>query len=135
MGTGGDVTNLGEIVAERGNITLAGLLLQQQGVLSATTSVDEAGSIRLAAQDTAFLDPILGLTARNGGELQVAANSSTRVTPDPGSAVAIDGQGQNLSRIELLGRAISIGSNAQVVATGWGVGGDSCCQSVKSVAE
>jgi filamentous hemagglutinin len=53
VGTGGDVTNLGEIVAERGNVTLAGLAVNQDGRVRATSSVEVNGSIRLLARDGA----------------------------------------------------------------------------------
>ncbi len=59
--TGGDVTNggvnnrgerVGEIIAERGNITLLGLAVNQQGRVRATTSINQNGSIRLIARDS-----------------------------------------------------------------------------------
>lgn len=53
VGTGGDVTNLGEIVAERGNVTLLGLAVNQEGRVRATSSVDVNGTIRLLARDGA----------------------------------------------------------------------------------
>jgi len=59
VGTGGSVENLGHILSERGNITLAGLAINQAGVLEATSSVNENGSIRLLARDGAEM------TARN----------------------------------------------------------------------
>ncbi len=48
----GNITNgvAGRILGERGNITLAGLAIKQDGVLEATTSVTENGSIRLLAR-------------------------------------------------------------------------------------
>lgn len=49
---GGTVDHAGTIVAERGNITLAALAINQKGTLTATTSVDANGSIRLLARDT-----------------------------------------------------------------------------------
>lgn len=49
---GGDVTNRGEIIAERGNISILGMAINQEGTLRATTSVEVNGSIRLLARDT-----------------------------------------------------------------------------------
>jgi filamentous hemagglutinin family protein len=49
--TGGSIEHAGEVVAERGNITLAALAINQAGALRATTSVDANGSIRLLARD------------------------------------------------------------------------------------
>ena len=47
--SGSTASNQGTITAERGNITLAGLLVNQSGRLTATTSVNANGSIHLAA--------------------------------------------------------------------------------------
>jgi filamentous hemagglutinin len=51
--TGGNVNNVGHIVAERGNITLMGMAINQNGRLNATTAagVSGNGSIRLLARD------------------------------------------------------------------------------------
>jgi filamentous hemagglutinin family protein len=65
VGTGGTVTNgaagvvppadaaatVGQIIAERGNVTLAGLAVNQNGRVSATTAVTQNGSIVLKARD------------------------------------------------------------------------------------
>ena len=50
--SGGTVTNTGDIVTERGNSTLVGLAINQDGRITSTTSVDANGSIRLLARDT-----------------------------------------------------------------------------------
>ncbi len=52
VNTGGKVSNLGSIIAERGNVTLAGIAVNQEGTVRATTSVDANGTIRLLARDT-----------------------------------------------------------------------------------
>ena len=49
---GGSIDHAGKIVADRGNITLAALNIDQRGQLKATTSVDANGTIRLLARDT-----------------------------------------------------------------------------------
>jgi len=51
--TGGEVTNLGNIITERGNTTLMGFAVNQKGRISATTSVRVNGSIRLLARENA----------------------------------------------------------------------------------
>jgi len=51
--TGGSVENLGNILSKKGNITLAGMAINQRGSLKATTAVNENGSIRLLARDGA----------------------------------------------------------------------------------
>ncbi|MEO1576462.1 MAG: filamentous hemagglutinin, partial [Pseudomonadota bacterium] len=121
--TGGTVTNLGDIVAERGNITLAGLAVNQQGNLTATTSVRSNGSIRLLARDQAEA-VILGgnrpvLETTNAGTLTFGEGSVTQVLPeldDP--ELAVDEQAQGLSFIEAMGRQVTLQSNSTVLATG-----------------
>ncbi len=49
------VTNLGSISADRGNVTLAGLAVNQMGRVTAKTAVNRNGSIWLIAQDAATL--------------------------------------------------------------------------------
>ncbi len=81
--SGGTATNLGEIVAERGNITMMGLAVNQSGTLSATTSVRANGSIHLLAQDkvTAQPSPLAPLGTRNG-IVTLAKDSVTEVKPE-----------------------------------------------------
>lgn len=49
--TGGKVSNIGDVLAKQGNITLQGFVVNQEGRLTATTSVNENGSIRLLAEE------------------------------------------------------------------------------------
>ena len=49
--TGGDVRNVGSIVAERGNVSIMGLSVNQDGLVRATSTVSLNGSIRLVAGD------------------------------------------------------------------------------------
>ena len=119
----GTVVNAGEIIAERGNITLAGLLLEQQGVLRSSTTLDESGSIDLQAKEgiSIIQDPARGnvAIAINGGELRVGAGSVAQVLPeDTADSGAIDAQTQARSRISLLGRTIEVGEAAEIQAPG-----------------
>ena len=77
--SGGTATNLGQIIAERGNITIAGLAVNQKGTLSATTSVRANGSIYLQAQDK-VLDG--GQSGARDGTVTLAKSSITEVTPE-----------------------------------------------------
>jgi filamentous hemagglutinin len=79
--SGGTATNLGKIVAERGNITMMGLAVNQAGTLTATTSVRANGSIRLLAQDKAVQSGVDVIGARNG-IVTLAKGSVTEVTPE-----------------------------------------------------
>jgi filamentous hemagglutinin family protein len=89
VGTGGDVSNLGKIVAKRGNITMMGFAVNQNGIVSATTTVNSNGSIKLLARDKGHLNSSDGLvleavsTDRDGEAARVAfgENSRTEVLP------------------------------------------------------
>lgn len=78
---GGTATNLGKIVAERGNITMMGLAVNQLGTLSATTSVRANGSIMLLAQDNV---QVIGqdVIGRRNGYVKLGQGSVTEVKPD-----------------------------------------------------
>lgn len=120
---GGRVENLplSKIVAERGNVTLAGLAVNQSGRVSATTSVNQNGSIRLLARDT-VVDKDLGggvhvpLGSR-GGELRFGKASVTEVRPELSDPQTIkDDQAFNRSSIEGIGRTVRLEADAVVAA-------------------
>ena len=130
VGTGGKGENLGSIIAERGNVSLVGLAVNQQGVVRATSSVDFNGSIRLVARhgasgfgaintggtqntintsvlsgDPAVSDPLQesGITLGSSSVTEVVANT---VTDENGEqvtdpAMALDEQSQKLPGISL----------------------------------
>lgn len=81
VASGGTATNLGQIVAERGNITMMGLAVNQKGTLTATTSVRANGSIRLIAQDTA-VDSNGDVAGNRNGIITLGTGSVTEVRPD-----------------------------------------------------
>lgn len=125
--TGGSVTNTGQIIAERGNASLVGLAVNQQGTVRATTSVALNGSVRLVARDMNGVANIQGTAgsrqpvAGRGGDVVLGGNSVTGVTPDPGSPAATDAQGQSESRVVLEGTKVKLESGASVAATGGNV--------------
>ena len=130
VGIGGTVTNgdtaagaaqqVGEIIAERGNVTLAGLAVNQYGRITATTSVNTNGSIRLLARDSAQVTTFNGtkLTAGNGGTLTLGENSVTQVTLDDSSETAVDSVAQLKSKIELDGNQVDVLGGSRIVAPG-----------------
>ncbi len=132
VGVGGTVTNgapggaaanptqvVGQIIAERGNVTLAGLAVNQLGRVSASTSVRANGSIRLQARDGGSTIPGSNrLRASNGGSLTVAAGSVTEVTLVESDETDVDVNEQARSRIELQGKEITVRSGATVAAAG-----------------
>jgi filamentous hemagglutinin family protein len=138
--SGGNVANVGKIVAERGNITLLGLAVNQGegGVLRATTSVDVNGSIRLLARDKAVLksDPVAirqsllkddkdhmptgaqQAVATEGGLIVLSKGSVTEVVADASNRTAADAQQQDQSRIDLVGKNIELHDGGTVRAKG-----------------
>lgn len=79
--TAGAVTNTGVIQAERGDITLAGHTVRQDGVAVATTSVSQRGTIHLlnSASDT-------------DGSVTLGNGSVTAVLIEDSTETAVDGQ-------------------------------------------
>jgi len=129
VNTGGSVENLGSIIAERGNVSILGMAVNQKGVVRATTSVSLGGSVRLAAQDTngenTFLSspvPRLPQPSR-GGELRLGEDSVTESVPELDSnATAPDSQRQPLSDVSLVGKAVRVDSGARITSTGGRIG-------------
>jgi filamentous hemagglutinin family protein len=138
-GTTGTVINAGEISAARGNITLAGLIVKQEGLLSATTSVSANGSIYLVAGDTSAgnsfyianprdpngtLTGFGGLAPNNGGTLLLTPGSVTEVLPDStdtGTLTEPQLAGFFPSGVDLAGRVVALTGNATIHAPGGSV--------------
>jgi filamentous hemagglutinin len=127
-GLAGAVTNSGQITADHGNITLAGLVVNQKGVLSATTSVSANGSIYLIAGDAPPDKPYFvrnttgsfgGLMPGEGGTLVLAPGSVTEVLPDAKDTATLTVpqlQGFIPSEIDLAGKDVSLVGNATIHA-------------------
>jgi filamentous hemagglutinin len=113
----------GEITTPRGNTTLVGLAVNQQGRISATTTVAANGSIRLLARNSAVVDdldtPKPTLRATQTGTLELGGSSVTSVLPElDDTTTATNEQQQNPSRIEMMGHQVSIRSGARIRAPG-----------------
>jgi filamentous hemagglutinin len=135
-GVTGTVVNGGEITAARGNITLAGLIVNQEGLLSATTSVSANGSIYLVAGDTSagssFYNPnptdsngkqtaFGGLLPNKGGTLLLAPGSVTEVLPDAtdtGTLTVPEQAGFVPSQVDLAGQVVELQGSAAIRAPG-----------------
>ncbi|MEY3761272.1 MAG: hypothetical protein RIR39_2763, partial [Pseudomonadota bacterium] len=135
VGKGGQVTNqtTGNISARQGNVTLAGFAVNQSGRVSATTSVNANGSVRLLARENAQVTVDRGasyLTAAQtvrsadlkdglGKESKVTLgkNSSINVLPDINGGSAIDEQAQKQSVVEVTADKIHLQSGSSIVAT------------------
>ena len=111
---GGQAANQlqGELSAPRGNISLVGLMVNQDGRISATTSVSANGSITLQAADNAtttgaFASGASG--AQEGGTLEIGANSITEILPEySDTTTAVADQTQLQSEINLTGQKVLI---------------------------
>jgi filamentous hemagglutinin family protein len=125
--SGGTVTNqvTGNVTAERGNISLVGLAVNQMGRLSATTSVAENGSIRLLARDTIKKIPPTSnggpwtWAPTRGGTLELGPQSVTQVAVDATDlTTAVDEQPQPTSTVEMVGQSVTFDSGSQLLNHG-----------------
>lgn len=135
--TGGKVENLGSIAANRGNVTLMGFAVNQEGKVSATTSINENGTIRLLAREGGSALPNaqqkydigasstrrledngdgLGTTAK----VTLGSRSTTEILPEvqyvEGQETrAVNGQAQPQSRLEIMANNVHMVGGAQIV--------------------
>lgn len=125
--TGGVATNLGTVMAERGNVTIVGHAVNQMGRVSATTSVDKNGSVFLQARSGVTASDTTGTMtkrATQGGALTLGPGSTVEIAPDTqrnatGAVPTSDGNVTfTRSRIELAGQTIDFKTNAAVHAPG-----------------
>ncbi len=132
VGKGGTVTNAaattaggsdyGRIAAADGDVTMVGLIVNQLGRVSATTAVQENGSIHLLAQDGGSATYIPGnvaanLQATNAGTLTLGSASQTDVSLDLSStATAVDSTAQPRSQIVLSGNDVTLAGGAEITA-------------------
>lgn len=132
VGKGGEVDNVGKVLAERGNASLLGFAVNQKGIVSATTSVKLNGGVRLLARE--------GIQDRSGTGGKLLPQSTVR-TEDEGDGLgknatvtlsnssrtsvdldadktetAIDAQAQTQSNIEISGHNVVLNNNATVEA-------------------
>lgn len=133
VNTGGKVSNMGDILARQGNITLAGFAVNQQGRVSATTSVNVNGSIRLVAQELGNKEPASNVklvgteTTRaadnNDGlgtkaKLTFDSGSVTQIVADSDGVTAIDEKQQLQSYLEAHAHTVDLKSNSAIVVPG-----------------
>ncbi|SMF93477.1 filamentous hemagglutinin family N-terminal domain-containing protein [Methylomagnum ishizawai] len=133
--TGGDIQNLGKLVAARGNVTALGYMIHQQGRVSASTSVSLNGTVRLLAREGAAIERdsngalhLVPQTTRRASDLgdglglqatvSLDAGSTTRVDLDASKGKAVDEQAQTPSRVEIGGGKIVMAAGSALVAHG-----------------
>ncbi|HEY2634925.1 MAG TPA: filamentous hemagglutinin N-terminal domain-containing protein, partial [Steroidobacteraceae bacterium] len=111
----------GTLSAPRGNVTMVGLAVNQDGRISATTSVAANGSIRLeAAQGAAFGGTVGAQTVSSsqGGTLTIGQHSDMEILPElSSSATAVAAQAQLPSSVTLLGEQVIL-QGGSIVAPG-----------------
>ena len=134
--SGGVATNLGDIVSRLGNVTLVGLAVNQQGRISASTSVRANGSIRLLARDTVTVtsastttggvtDTTYTQKTTNSGVLTLGKNSVTQIEAEVADKEeilksqltdAIGNKVLGVSKVEMSGGVINI--DGSIIAHG-----------------
>lgn len=113
----------GQIKSTLGNVSLVGLAVNQDGRVSATTSVQANGSVRLLARDTVSVSQA-GQTVTVGtsraGNATLGAGSVTEVTPDTATIerTAVDDQRQLPSRVDIVGRQVEFKGGSLVRVPG-----------------
>lgn len=121
------VENIGQIIAKRGNVTLAGMAVNQSGRVTATSTVTANGSIKLQARQvknpaTDFEDILE--TKRiylptEGGELVLGANSITEVLPETSDKATVQDRAKvQDSFVDMSANSLHLLNNAWVVAPG-----------------
>ena len=108
-GAQGTITNQasGLLSAPRGNITLVGYAVNQDGRISATTSVAANGSIVLEAADQAVVNGTNPLSASQGGILTLGSTSDISILPEyTDTATAVAAQAQLQSTIKMDGEQV-----------------------------
>jgi len=103
----------GQLTAARGNITLVGLAVNQDGRISATTSVSANGSVTLEAAD-GFVPAAAGsngnfvpISASTGGTLTIGPDSIIDVLPEySDTSTAVSATVQLQSQIALTGQQV-----------------------------
>jgi filamentous hemagglutinin family protein len=100
----------GSLSAPRGNITMVGLAVNQDGRISATTSVAANGSIRLEAADQHVFGGGVGdvtVASSQGGTLTIGPQSQMQILPELSSSdTAVAAQTQFPSSVTLLGEQV-----------------------------
>lgn len=96
-----------QIATPRGNVTLAGLMINQDGRISATTSVAANGSVTLSAGTAPTAGVGRTLAETQGGQITIGADSDIEILPElSDTAKAVDLQVQLPSTITMTGQKI-----------------------------
>jgi len=116
-GAEGNVTNLGDIVAEVGRVGMAGVLVRNSGTLNASSVVKEGGRIFLKASKDVILDSASQIKvdaeqSGKGGDVSVWAGGAARID---GSISAQGGsQSGDGGFIETSGAHVTVADSARI---------------------
>jgi filamentous hemagglutinin len=127
VGGNGTVTNgaQGQIVSTAGDVTLAGLAVNQMGRVSATTTIESNGSIQLQAEATTATslttsgsgNTVQSLSGYQSGTLVLGAGSSTDIDLQGSTSdTTVDATAQPVSSVEVDGGEIEMLDGASIVA-------------------
>lgn len=127
-GSAGNVRNDGILSVLRGNATMAGRDILQNGGIESSTSVDLNGRIDLLASYNAEPNPQFGTigdalirdySQPNSGNVLIGAGSVMRILPERESSKNIPGSSLALSSlVAVTGRNISLGEGSVLLAPG-----------------
>lgn len=125
----GHATNFGALSSARGNVTMVGYAVNQNGIARATSSVVANGSVYLMAKDSLVPSPVPGGTpdASRFGQVVMGAGSLTEVLPEVADTTTTtdgtQGAGQATpSEVRVLGRQIYMASGSTIRTPGGEVG-------------
>jgi filamentous hemagglutinin family protein len=108
---------LGDIQVDRGNVTMAGLMVNQLGKVSATTSVNQNGSIFLRARTATKASSLEDPKPNVGGSLVLGEGSETSVKPTlADKTTSLVGAPFIRSSVDLAGEQVTLQKNAAVIA-------------------
>jgi filamentous hemagglutinin len=108
----------GSLSSPRGNVTMTGLMVNQDGRISATTSVSSNGSIRLEAADTAVFTGKV-VASSHGGTLTIGPQSQMSILPETASsATEVPAQTQLQSSVTLLGEQVILQGGSIIAPNG-----------------
>ena len=111
----------GSLSAPRGDVSMVGFMVNQDGRVSATTAVSANGSIHLEAADTATFAGTLGaqtVASTHGGTLTLGPQSQLSILPDTSTAAtATSATTQLPSSVTLLGEKVYL-QGGSIIAPG-----------------
>ncbi len=113
----------GSLSAPRGNVTMVGMAVNQDGRISATTAVSANGSVTLVAADTIVAtqqNQTITVQPTRGYNLELGPQSTIDIEPElTSTATAVTAQtGKMPSLVTLQGQQIVMNSGASIIAHG-----------------